>query len=181
MWNPQLFFIPCLEMDLVSCKKYMCWRHTIRISRGARLLSETNQSYFVYWPHYQDIDPLLWVLNQLITNSTWTRFWRAQPKLSGTPITSNINVLQFYYECRFLPGTTITFGWLLRRKLNGTTTRQSPNWKPRIAIVDGCLDLVGSRQHGVAAKKLIEPSVKGPLSTKYTWYWPQMKHKSFWI
>jgi len=44
-------------------------------------------------------------------------------------------------------------GWLLRRKLNGTTTWQNPKWKPRIATVDSCFDLLGSRQHGVAAKR----------------------------
>ena len=30
----------------------------------------------------------------------------------------------------------MTQGWLLRRKLNGTTTWQSPNWKPRFATVE---------------------------------------------
>ena len=44
-------------------------------------------------------------------------------------------------------------GWLLlRRKLNGTTTRSRLNSNLIIATVDSCFDLVGSRQHGVAAR-----------------------------
>ena len=37
------------------------------------------------------------------------------------------------------------------RKLNRATTLQT-NWKPRIATVDNCFDLVGSRQYGAAAR-----------------------------
>ena len=44
---------------------------------------------------------------------------------------------------------------VLRRKLNGATTLQTPNWKPRIATVDSCFNLVGSRQHGVAGNEVI--------------------------
>ena len=39
VWNPQLFFIPSLAMDLISWKNSkICWRHTIRISREKSLL-----------------------------------------------------------------------------------------------------------------------------------------------
>ena len=53
---------------------------------------------------------------------------------------------------------------IIRRKLNGTTTWYSPNWKPRIATVDSCFDLVGSRQHVVASNDVISWSAHHPLN-----------------
>ena len=63
-----------------------------------------------------------------------------------------------------------------RRKLNGTTTWQSPNWKPRIATVDSCFDLVKSRQHGVASNKVISWSTDHPYPLNadgdgFRWNW----------
>ena len=41
--------------------------------------------------------------------------------------------------------------------------------EPRIAIVDSCFELVGSRQHGVAAQQKAEPSTRVEWSTKCAW------------
>ena len=38
------------------------------------------------------------------------------------------------------------------------------NWKPRIATVHSCFDLVGSRQHGVASNEVISWSTDDPES-----------------
>ena len=46
-----------------------------------------------------------------------------------------------YYKNRI----TMKQGWLLRRKLDASTPWESPNLKPRIATVDSCIELVGSR------------------------------------
>ena len=43
-------------------------------------------------------------------------------------------------------------GWLLRRKLNGTRTWQSPNWNPSIATVDSCFLQAVWTMHSVGAK-----------------------------
>ena len=49
---------------------------------------------------------------------------------------------------------TMKQGWLLCRKPNGITTWYSSNWtQSRIATMNSCFDLVGSRQHGVVTVK----------------------------
>ena len=56
---------------------------------------------------------------------------------------------------------------ILRRNLNGASTWQSPNWKPRIVTVDSCLDLVGSRQQGVTSNKVIGWSTDHPNKCRW--------------
>ena len=160
VWNPQLFFISSFAMDLISCENSkISWRHNIRVSRGMRLLGNAlctsteiernNLSFFVssnpltslsgYSPAFVGVkltDYKFGVTPSMM--SPLMSWWRAQPKLFGTPIVININLPVFYHECHFLPGTTIRLGWLLRKKLNATTTWQSPNWKPRIATAYSC-------------------------------------------
>ena len=54
-------------------------------------------------------------------------------------------------------------GWYSRRKLNRATTWSGPNCgKQRIATVDSCFDLVGSRQYGVAKNEVIGWSTDHP-------------------
>ena len=43
------------------------------------------------------------------------------------------------------------------------------NWKPRISTVHSCFDVVGSRQHGVAAKSKVTGLFSDRSSTKCTW------------
>ena len=49
----------------------------------------------------------------------------------------------------------------LMLRLNGQR-HEGPNWKPRITIVDSCVDLGGSRQHGVASNEVISWSTDHP-------------------
>ena len=53
---------------------------------------------------------------------------------------------------------------ILRRKLNETTTWKSQTWKPRVATVDSCFYLIGSRQLGVVSNaSTVEPVLSGPV------------------
>ena len=54
----------------------------------------------------------------------------------------------------------------------------SPNWKPRIATVDSCFDLAGSRQHSVASYEVISWSTDIHIPAKCRWWWSQLKLRS---